>query len=79
VLAELGFVQYRVRHHGMLARIEVDPSDLERLIQGDLRHRVVGRLKALGFLHITLDLEGFVSGSLNRALPELGTESESRK
>jgi uncharacterized protein len=68
VLAELGLKQYRVRHHGMLARIEVEPSDLERLVQGDVRHTLVERLKALGFLHITLDLEGFVSGSLNRAL-----------
>lgn len=68
VLAGLGLTQYRVRHHGVLARIEVDPSDLERLVQGDLRHRVVEELKALGFLHITLDLEGFVSGSLNRGL-----------
>lgn len=68
LLAELGFVQVRVRHHGMLARIEVEAADLDRILRPEVRLRLLERLKGLGFLHVTLDLEGFVSGSLNRAL-----------
>jgi pyridinium-3,5-biscarboxylic acid mononucleotide sulfurtransferase len=68
VLAELGLIQYRVRHHGMLARIEVEATDLDRIMRPEVRRRLVERLRDLGFLHITLDLEGFLSGSLNRAL-----------
>ena len=68
VLAELGLIQYRVRHHGVLARIEVEAADLERMMQPEVRLRLLERLKGLGFLHVTLDLEGFVSGSLNRGL-----------
>ncbi|MEW6666236.1 MAG: ATP-dependent sacrificial sulfur transferase LarE [Thermodesulfobacteriota bacterium] len=67
-LAELGFGQYRVRHHGMLARIEVEATDLDRIMQPEVRLRLVDRLRSLGFLHVTVDLEGYVSGSLNRAL-----------
>ncbi len=65
LLRSLGFKELRVRHHGDVARIEVPLAELDRVLQPGVRERVVEGLKALGFRHITLDLEGFRSGSLN--------------
>jgi uncharacterized protein len=67
-IAGLGFTQYRVRYHGAVARIEVEPGDIQRIVEKTVRDRIVGRLKEIGFLHVALDLEGYVSGSLNRAV-----------
>jgi uncharacterized protein len=67
-LANNGFSQFRVRHHGSVARIEVELSEIERLIAKDLRQRLVDKFRQIGFLHVTFDLEGYVSGSMNRAL-----------
>jgi uncharacterized protein len=65
-LRSLGFRECRVRlHQGEVARIEVPAAELFRLAEADLRNRVVDRLRSLGFNYITLDLEGFRSGSLN--------------
>ena len=69
VLRDLGFAQCRVRVHGDLARVEVELDDLPRLAQSDLRDLVVLRLRKLGYRYVTLDLEGFRSGSMN---PPLG-------
>jgi uncharacterized protein len=60
--------QLRVRHHGDVARLEVEPRDIVKLIEPDLRGRVVKFFKALGFRHTTLDMEGYAMGSLNRSL-----------
>jgi len=62
-LHRLGFRQLRVRHHGDVARIEVDVDELVAAI--DRRHEVVGAVKAAGYRWVTLDLEGFRSGNLN--------------
>ena len=70
-LAEDGFKQYRVRHHGTVARIEISVDDLGRFMEKDFRDKYVERLKEIGFRHIALDLEGFISGSMNRDLKEL--------
>jgi pyridinium-3,5-biscarboxylic acid mononucleotide sulfurtransferase len=67
-LYEKGFSNFRVRHHGKVARIEVLPDDLPRLCQDPLRGEVVHALKQLGYTYITLDLQGFRSGSGNEAL-----------
>lgn len=67
LLRSLGFVQFRVRHHGTLARIEIPPADMERLSKG-IREKIVSTLKSLGFVYVTLDLEGFRSGSMNEGL-----------
>jgi uncharacterized protein len=65
-LHELGYRECRVRlHEGELARVEVPASDLARLTEPTLREELVQRLKELGFRFVTLDLEGFRSGSLN--------------
>ncbi|HZJ50382.1 MAG TPA: ATP-dependent sacrificial sulfur transferase LarE [Actinomycetota bacterium] len=65
-LRGLGFGVLRVRDHGDLARIELEPDEIERA--GGLRSEIAVALRALGFKYVTLDLEGFRSGSLNEAL-----------
>jgi pyridinium-3,5-biscarboxylic acid mononucleotide sulfurtransferase len=64
-LKELGFRQVRVRLHGEVARVEVEADDLHRLASPGVRGDVVDALKGLGFRYVTLDLEGFRSGSMN--------------
>jgi uncharacterized protein len=66
VLRDLGFHACRVRDHGAVARIEVPAELLEQLLPH--RGRIVERLKALGFTYVTLDLQGFRSGSMNETL-----------
>jgi uncharacterized protein len=68
LLREAGFGQLRVRHHGDTARLEVPVADLPRLVQEPLRSRLVDALKQLGFIYVTLDLQGFRSGSMNEPL-----------
>jgi uncharacterized protein len=63
-----GFTQYRVRHHGTVARIELPLSDMNRIMEPEIRERIVAKLKELGFLYVTLDLEGYVTGSMNRGI-----------
>jgi len=67
-LLGLGLRQVRVRHHGPVARLEVEQPDFVRIMQEDVRRKIVRRLKELGFLFITLDLEGYRTGSLNEEL-----------
>jgi uncharacterized protein len=70
LLRELGLRELRVRYHkGDLARLEVPLEALPRLAQPETRSRLVEQLKRLGFKYVTLDLEGFRSGSLNQVLP----------
>ena len=64
-LKELGFRQVRVRVHGEVARVEVEPQDLARLASDEVRERVVEALHDLGYRYVTMDLEGFRSGSMN--------------
>jgi uncharacterized protein len=65
LLKDLGFAQCRVRVHGDVVRVEVEPGDLPRLAQPGIRGQVVDGLKALGYRYVTVDLEGFRSGSMN--------------
>ncbi|HEV2404852.1 MAG TPA: ATP-dependent sacrificial sulfur transferase LarE [Ktedonobacterales bacterium] len=67
-LRRLGFRQVRVRHHDNVARIEVGQDELPRLLDGDLRGRVVADVRAAGYLYVTLDLQGYRTGSLNESL-----------
>ena len=68
-LRELGFSpQLRVRHYGDTARLEIAPDDIRKLAAADLRQRIVDYFKGLGFAFVTLDLEGYSMGSLNRVL-----------
>ena len=69
ILKDLGFRQCRVRVHDDVARIEVEAPDVVRLADPAVRGRVVDGLRALGYRYVTLDLEGFRSGSMNPELP----------
>lgn len=68
-LHALGFTQLRVRHHGELARIELTRDELPRALSLEIFDRISRELRALGFRYVTLDLEGFRSGSMNALLP----------
>jgi pyridinium-3,5-biscarboxylic acid mononucleotide sulfurtransferase len=68
ILREAGFLDLRVRYHGDIARLEVPLCDLPRFGDPALRKHIVDGLKAAGFRYVTVDLEGFRSGSLNAAI-----------
>lgn len=65
----LGFRQFRVRHHGDIVRIEIAREELERALNPGMAAELTTIFKALGFKFVTLDLEGFRSGSMNALLP----------
>nr|ART39161.1 H149 [uncultured bacterium] len=67
-LRSLGLRELRVRHHGQVARIELDEGGMAVLMRNGRRQSVVERFKALGFAYVTLDLAGFRSGSMNEVL-----------
>jgi len=70
-LRDLGLSrQLRVRHHGDIARIEVSPEDMAKFLEEPVCRQVVARLKAIGFQFVTLDMEGYTMGSLNRVISE---------
>jgi len=69
-LRSLGFVEFRVRHHDQLARIEVHPKDIQKITAEPVRIKIIEKLKSLGFKFVSLDLQGFRSGSLNETLSE---------
>jgi uncharacterized protein len=68
-LHELGFRQFRVRHHGEIVRIEISRDELQRAFDPAMAAEFTSIFKALGFRFVTLDLEGFRSGSMNALLP----------
>lgn len=67
-LKEKGFSYYRVRIQDKLARIEVLPKDIERFMEESLRNEVVSYFRKLGFLYVTIDLQGYRTGSMNEVL-----------
>jgi uncharacterized protein len=67
-LRALGFRQVRLRHHGSLARVEVEPAELPRALDPAMAARIVAALKPLGFRFVALDLEGYRTGALNEVL-----------
>jgi len=69
-LRGLGLSEFRVRHHDTIARIEVKPEDIEKITVEQNRRRITDKFKSLGFKYVTLDLQGFRSGSLNELLSE---------
>jgi uncharacterized protein len=70
VMRGLGLVEFRVRHHDTIARIEVHPKDMDKIMGGANRSRIVEKLQELGFTYVTVDLQGFRSGSMNELLTE---------
>jgi uncharacterized protein len=70
LLRDQGFRHFRVRFHDdRTARIEVGEKEIHRLLNDDLRGDIVRRLKDLGFTYVTLDLQGYRTGSMNEVLP----------
>ena len=67
-LLNLGFIQVRVRHHEKIARIEVAEEEMSKFDSADTRMQIVGEFKKKGYLYITLDLEGYKTGSMNKVL-----------
>jgi len=67
-LKSLGFRQVRVRHHGDIARIEVEQQEIERLAKPEIRWQVVEKFKGLKYLYVALDLTGYRTGSMNAVL-----------
>jgi uncharacterized protein len=67
-LRKLGFGQVRVRHHGDVARIEVSTDELARLVQPGIREQIVRAAQSAGFIHVSADLRGYRTGSMNDAI-----------
>jgi uncharacterized protein len=67
-LKSLGFRQVRVRHHGDIARIEVEQQEIERLAKPEIRRQVAEKFKELKYLYVALDLTGYRTGSMNAVL-----------
>ncbi len=68
VLRDLGFRVCRVRHHDTLARLEIGRDELARALEPELRERIVEELRAIGYQHVTIDLQGYRMGSLNEGV-----------
>jgi uncharacterized protein len=68
-LRQLGFREFRVRHHGELARVEISRAEMVRALTLDMMERISAELRKAGFQYVTLDCTGFRSGSLNAVLP----------
>jgi len=69
ILREFGFREFRVRHHDTLVRLEIAPAELDRVLRRDVIEQLAARFRELGFKYVTLDLQGFRSGSMNEVLP----------
>ena len=67
-LMDQGVKEVRVRHHGSVARIEINKSRLNSLMDEGLRIRIIEKFHEIGFTHVALDLEGYISGKMNREL-----------
>jgi uncharacterized protein len=68
VLRDLGFRVCRVRHHDELARIEIGTGELPRALESETSAAIVRGLKAIGYRYVTIDLQGYRTGSLNEGL-----------
>jgi pyridinium-3,5-biscarboxylic acid mononucleotide sulfurtransferase len=79
-LRTLGLIEFRVRHHDTIARIEVHQEDFKKVTCEPNRSKIIKKLKALGFKYITIDLQGFRSGAMNESLSiEQKKHSQSRR
>jgi uncharacterized protein len=68
-LRQLNFREFRVRHHGDLARVEIARSELSRALTVEMMDRISSELRRIGYQYVTIDCTGFRSGSLNAVLP----------
>jgi uncharacterized protein len=81
ILYAMGFRQFRLRHHGELARIEIAREELARMLSLSMFEEAAAALKRLGYKYVTLDLEGYRSGSMNALLSisEIGAVNQSAR
>ncbi|SNX55066.1 ATP-dependent sacrificial sulfur transferase LarE [Thermoanaerobacterium sp. RBIITD] len=70
-LLKLGFVGFRVRHHGDIARIELRQDQINMMMDENMRKDVIKKFKGVGFKYVSLDLEGYRTGSMNEAVAEM--------
>jgi uncharacterized protein len=70
ILRELGFREFRVRHHDSLVRLEIAPAEMPRALRLDVVEELARRFRELGFKYVTLDLQGFRSGAMNEVLDQ---------
>jgi uncharacterized protein len=68
IMRELGFREFRVRHHDELVRLEVAPAELDRALRRETADELARRFRALGFRYVTLDLHGYRTGAMNEVL-----------
>jgi uncharacterized protein len=68
ILREFGFREFRVRHHDQLVRLEISTAEMDRILNTEVFRELAARFRELGFKYVTLDLEGFRSGSMNEVL-----------
>lgn len=71
-LSELGIAQYRVRHHGEIARIEVSPDERNKFFSEEVMDDVSKKFKELGFIYVSLELGGYQMGNMNKSLERKG-------
>jgi uncharacterized protein len=74
ILREFGFTEFRVRHHDALVRLEIAAAEMDRVLRRDVIDQLAARFRELGFKYVTLDLQGYRSGSMNEALPPSNTK-----
>src|SRR5215216_6711219 len=72
ILREFGFREFRVRHHDQLVRLEIAQAEMDRVMRKEVFQELAARFRELGFKYVTLDLDGFRSGSMNEILPKTG-------
>ena len=68
ILREFGFREFRVRHHDQLVRLEIATAEMDQILRKEVFQELAARFRELGFKYVTLDLEGFRSGSMNEVL-----------
>lgn len=73
-LREFGFSQFRVRHHGQTARIEIVPEEFPDFMNKKVMERIIKTFKKIGYIYVTLDLEGYRTGSMNEPLSSKAKE-----
>lgn len=76
LLREMGFQEFRVRHHDSLVRLEIAPAEMTRALCVDMVEELARRFRELGFKYVTLDLQGFRSGAMNEVLDQHAVSSD---
>lgn len=74
IMRELGFREFRVRHHDELVRLEIAPAEMKKALDPDMAQEFARRFRKLGFKYVTLDLHGYRTGAMNEALNNISTQ-----